>query len=156
MLWFLVRLSKDYNINLRYQLEYRGLPLGTTLTGYSDSTLDLTLKIRGFEYFSQEYFRQEKRVLRISLRSARIRQWEDQLKGYILTRNLVKNLTEQVGYPVEIPSNAPDTLYFYFQRSKGSIRKLNPADSRTIEIKPEHDTSRNKKDSLLLIRNRKK
>lgn len=147
-LWFLVRLSRDYNISMKYSLEFRNIPSGYRLTGASDSVIDLNVRIQGFDYFSEKYFRKETDKLEISLRNVRIRQTDDMLKGYLLTKNLSRNIAEQTNYGNDAFSISPDTIFFLFEK-RGNYRKIN-AGAEENQIR--HIDK--KKDTIILIRNK--
>ncbi|HSN49705.1 MAG TPA: hypothetical protein VLR52_00640 [Bacteroidales bacterium] len=147
-LWFLVRLSKDYPNTIPYQLKYTDIPYGFRLTGYSDSTLYMNLRMQGYEYFSEKYFKPQSRLLQIDLHRIRTRPSEDNIRGYLLTKSLVKSIAEQTGYPTENFSVYPDTLYFTFER-KNTLKKIAPGNSRSIEISGHLDTIVPLKDTML-------
>lgn len=143
-LWFLVRLSKEYPSTIRYSLQYVDVPSGFSLTGFSDSTLYLNVRMQGYEYFSERYFNKKVRSLDVNLHRIRVRASDDNVRGFLLTKNLIRAIAEQTGYNSENMTVTPDTLFFMFER-KDSFRKFSPA--RSLEISGRPDSLRALKDS---------
>src|SRR5664279_6304449 len=68
-LWILVHLSKDYFYTAEYRLNYKQVPWNLKMAGCSDSTLILTIRLQGYEFFSEQFFRRSKHECDVSLRS---------------------------------------------------------------------------------------
>jgi hypothetical protein len=86
------------------------------MLSYSDSLLILTIRLQGYEFFSEQFFRRSKRECDVSLRGLRMKSGEEEVNGYLLTRGIAKNIAEETSYPLEIFSTAPDTIFFTFEK----------------------------------------
>jgi hypothetical protein len=116
-LWTLVRFSKDYIYTVEYHLTYKQLPEYVKLVNEPDSLLTLNIRVQGFDFFSEEYFRTRERSWEVSLKGLKLRQaGENQLSGFILTRNIAMDISRETIYPLEIYSTSPDTIFFRFER----------------------------------------
>ncbi len=90
--------------------------------------LYLTIRLQGYEFFSEQFFRKKNRECDVSLRGMKLKMGEDQVNGYLLTRGIARNIAEQSTYPLEIFTTSPDTIYFTFERQ--AIKRL-PAEKTT-------------------------
>ena len=116
-LWILVRFSKDYFYNVEYRLIYTEVPDYLKLVKDPDSVLTLNIKVQGFDFFSEEYFRTRERIFEVNLKGLKLRTTGDnQLTGFILTRNIALDISRETNYPLEIYSTSPDTLFFRFEK----------------------------------------
>ncbi|MCX6243294.1 MAG: hypothetical protein NTU98_01200 [Bacteroidetes bacterium] len=121
-LWILVHLSKEYYYTTEYRLNYTQVPWNMKLISSSDSVLVLTIRIQGYEFFSEQFFRHKKRECDVSLRGLKVKYDEDEAQGYMLTRGIARNIAEQASYPLEVYSTAPDTIFFTFERK--SLKRM--------------------------------
>jgi hypothetical protein len=129
-IWALVRLSKEYYYSVEYHLVYTHMPSGMRMTATSDSTLNLRIKIQGFEFFSEQFIIRQYREYEVSLKNVRLRYQGDQTLGYLLTNRLGKEIISLTNFPSDVYFVAPDTLFFEFdkQSSKKTLSKdLNDA-----------------------------
>jgi hypothetical protein len=146
-LWVLVHLSKEYFYTAEYRLNYTQAPWNMRMVSCSDSTLNLTIRIQGYEFFSEQFFRRIKRECDVSLRGLKMKIGDDQVNGYLLTRNIAKNIAEQTSYPLEIFSTSPDTIFFTFE--KKSIKKITPLKQKALTIiRTGIDSASNHPDSI--------
>jgi len=163
-IWVLVRLSKDYIYSVSYHLTYTHIPENLRLTGISDSMVNLNIKVQGFDFFSEQYFRSRKRYLEVSLHDAHLKFMDDHLSGYLLTSYLSRDILSQNTFPLEIYSISPDTLFFTFEKRNlkkmPQIRTNSISAGRintrtdTVHVRPDtniikqlrHETSKNKKE----------
>ncbi len=141
-IWALVRLSKDYYYSIEYSLVYSQVPGNLRLTSSSDSTLNLKIKVQGFEFFSEQFLLKQSREYDVSLRNVRLRYNGDHVWGYLLTNRLGKEIISQANFPSDVYFVSPDTLFFEFE--KDNIKKV-PA--RTVPAYIKSPTDR--RDSLL-------
>jgi hypothetical protein len=139
--WFLVQLSKEYSYNVEYKLHYKQVPASLRLVYFSDSTITVTIKVQGFEFFSDHFLRSRHRLVEVSLRGIKVKPYEDQLIGFLLTRNISASIAAESKYPLDIFSTTPDTLFFAFE--KKNLKKLPSIRSSSISI----TSSRNLNDS---------
>ena len=146
-LWILVHLSKEYFYTTEYRLNYTHVPWNMKMVSCSDSMLLLTIRLQGYEFFSEQFFRRTKRKCDVSLRGMKMKIGEDQVNGYLLTRGIAGTIAEQTAYPLEIFSTSPDTIFFTFD--KKALKRM-PA-PRTTDITITHmrsDSSSNPPDSI--------
>jgi hypothetical protein len=115
-IWALVRLSKDYYYSVDYHLVYKHVPSHLKVTGCSDSTLHLKIKIQGFEFFSEQFILKQYREYEVSLSNVRIRYTGDHPTGYLLTGRIGREIISQSNFPSDVYFVSPDTLFFDFDR----------------------------------------
>jgi hypothetical protein len=115
-IWTLVRLSKDYYYSIEYHLIYSQVPSHLKLAGTTDSTLNLRIKIQGFEFFSEQFILKQYREYDVSLRNVRLRYQGEHISGYLLTNRIGKEIISQTNFPNEVYFVSPDTLFFEFER----------------------------------------
>ena len=115
-IWALVRLSKDYYYSVEYSLNYTQVPGHLRLTGRSDSTITLKIKVQGFEFFSEQFLIRQDRSFDVSLRNVRLRYSEDRISGYLLTNRIGKEIISQSSFPSDVFFVSPDTLFFEFDK----------------------------------------
>jgi len=115
-LWILVHLSKEYFYTTEYRLNYTQVPWNMKLVSSSDSILVLTIRMQGYEFFSEQFFRHKKRECDVNLRGLKVKYDEDEAWGYLLTRTIARTIAEQTSYPLEVFSTTPDTIFFTFER----------------------------------------
>lgn len=146
-LWILVHLSKEYFYTAEYRLNYKQVPWNMKMVSCSDSILILTIRLQGYEFFSEQFFRRKKRECDVSLRGMKMKIGEDQVNGYLLTRDIARNIAEQTTYPLEIFSTAPDTIFFTFD--KKALKQMSPLRSTTLTVNhPGIDSILNPPDSI--------
>jgi hypothetical protein len=121
-IWLLVRLSKDYIYTVSYHLNYSYIPDNLKLTGVSDSIITLHIKVQGFDFFSEQYFRSRTRSLEINLQDARLHFTDNRQGGYIIANSISREIANQTNFPLEIYSITPDTIFFTFE--KRSLKRL--------------------------------
>ena len=146
-LWILVHLSKEYFYTAEYRLNYTHVPWNMRMVSCSDGMLILTIRLQGYEFFSEQFFRRKKRECDVSLRGMKVKIGEDHVNGYLLTRGIARNIAEQTTYPLEIFSTAPDTIFFIFD--KKALKRMSPLRTTTLTvIHPGFDSVSNPPDSI--------
>jgi len=145
-LWLLVHLSKEYFYTAEYRLNYTQVPWNMKMMSCSDSVLILTIRLQGYEFFSEQFFRRKKRECDVSLRGMKMKIGEDQVDGYLLTRDIARNIAEQTAFPLEIFSTAPDTIFFTFD--KKALKRMNPIRTTTLTINHPADSVVDPPDSI--------
>jgi len=140
-LWLLVQLSKEYSYTVEYQLHYTQVPSSLRLVYFSDSVINVTIKVQGFEFFSEHFLRSRHRDVDISLKGIKVKADDDRFIGYELTRNISSTIIAESEYPLDIYSTSPDTLVFTFE--KKNLKKFQSIKSNMITI----SSSKNKNDS---------
>jgi hypothetical protein len=148
-IWSLVRLSKDYIYTINYHVEYINIPQNLRLVSKSDTIVKLNIKVQGFDFFSDQFFRRQNQLFDISLKNVKIVNHDNQPTGYLLTSRIGRDIANQSGYLLEVFSVSPDTLFFVFERktlkTMSSIRATSIQGSRA---KPSIDTSHKRPDSI--------
>jgi hypothetical protein len=135
-IWALVRLSKDYYYTIEYRLNFHQVPRNLKLAGCSDSTLNLRIKVQGFEFFSEHFLIKQEREFEVSLRNVHLRNSGEHIMGYLLTNRIGKEIIAQTNFPSEVYFVSPDTLFFEFEKM---IIKRFPASISTNFIRMEVD-----------------
>jgi len=114
--WSLVKLSKDYYYTADYRLNYSHIPGNYRLSNYSDSILSLKIKVQGFDFFTERFFRNSDRQYEVSLQNVRVRYKDSRIYGYMLTSPIGKDIAAQANFPSEVHFISPDTIFFQFER----------------------------------------
>ena len=151
-IWALVRLSKDYYYSIEYHLQYTQVPSNLRMVACSDSTINLRIKIQGFDFFSEQFILKQYREYEVSLRNVRLRYLGEHTLGYLLTSRIGKEIISQTNFPSEVYFVSPDTLFFEFE--KKGIKKAssqNETDAIRMEIAG-RDTILRRTDSLAKLR----
>ena len=132
-IWALVRLSKDYYYSIEYHLIYSQVPSNLRIVTSSDSTINLRIKIQGFEFFSEQFILKQYREYEVSLRNVRLRYLGEHTLGYLLTNRIGKEIISQTNFPSEVYFVSPDTLFFEFEKQtvKRAISSSPPDAIRT-------------------------
>jgi len=115
-IWALVRLSKDYYYSIEYHLHYTEIPSNLRMVATSDSTINLRIKIQGFEFFSEQFILKQNREYEVSMRNVRLRYLGEHTLGYLLTNRIGKEIISQTNFPNEVYFVSPDTLFFEFEK----------------------------------------
>ena len=129
-IWTLVRLSKDYYYSIEYHLNFTQVPGNLKMTGCSDSTMNLRIKVQGFEIFSEQFIIKQDREFEVSLRNVRLKNNGDHILGYLVTNRIGKEIIAQSNFPSDVYFVSPDTLFFEFEKS--SIKRIPTRTSNTF------------------------
>lgn len=115
-IWSLVRLSRDYFYTINYRIHYTQVPSNLRLTSFSDSVLTLSIRLQGFDFFSEEFLRPRNLNYNVSLRKMKIHQANGEISGYLPTYETGRELTARLNFPSEIFTVFPDTLFFELEK----------------------------------------
>jgi hypothetical protein len=115
-IWSLVRLSKDYIYTVNYHVRYINIPSTLRLIGKSDTIIRLNIKVQGFDFFSDQYFKRKNQLFDVSLKNVKLISRDAYPTGYLLTSHIGRDIANQSSYLLEIYSVSPDTLFFKFER----------------------------------------
>lgn len=124
-IWALVRLSKEYYFSVEYHLNYTQTPSNLRMVSTSDSTINLRIKIQGFEFFSEQFIIRKYREYEVSLRNVRLRYLGEHTLGYLLTNRIGKEIITQTNFPSDVYFVSPDTLFFEFEKQATKKTNLN-------------------------------
>jgi hypothetical protein len=155
-IWSLVRLSKDYYYSIEYHLRFAQLPSNLKMVACSDSTLNIKIKLQGFDFFSEQLILQQHREYEVSLRNVRIRYLGEHTLGYLLTNRIGKEIIAQTNFPNDVYFVSPDTLFFEFE--KQTLKRLapyGPTNAIRMEIRGK-DTLLHRTDTMVKHLNRNK
>jgi hypothetical protein len=148
-IWSLVRLSKDYIYTVNYHVRYINIPQNLRLVDKSDTIVKLNIKVQGFDFFSDQYFKRKNQLIDVSLKNVKIINRDTYISGYLLTSPIGRSIANQSSYLLEIFSVTPDTLFFKFERKNlktmSSIRVTSLPGTRTRQT---IDTSLLRHDTL--------
>ena len=148
-IWTLVRLSKDYYYSIEYHLIYTQVPGNLRMIASSDSTINLRIKIQGFEFFSEQFIIKQYREYEVSMRNVRLRYLGEHTLGYLLTNRIGKEIISQTNFPSEVYFVSPDTLFFEFEKQAARKPSLNNAtDAVRMEVSGK-DTIFHRTDSIV-------
>ena len=115
LIWFLIKLSKEYYSSIDFPVTYVNLPVNKQLISKTDTVLTLRLKVQGYKLVSLKLFT-EKRPIKISLSNIKLK---NEQKGIYKTNIAVSQISHQIlnhlKYVNEIESISPDTLFFVFE-----------------------------------------
>jgi len=127
-IWTLVRLSRDYFYTVNYRIHYAHLPSNLRMTGYSDSILTISIKIQGFDYFTEEFIHARNPKYTVSLRKIKVHTDNGQITGYLPTNDIGTDIKNQMNSQTEVYMVFPDTLYF-------DLEKVSPKKIQRMETK---------------------
>jgi len=115
-IWSLVRLSRDYFYTVNYRIHYSNLPSSLRMTGFSDSVLTVSIKIQGFDYFTEEFIHPRNPKYTVSLRKIKLYTEDGKIFGYLPTSEIGRDIKSQMNFQTEVYMIFPDTLYFDLER----------------------------------------
>jgi hypothetical protein len=116
-IWSLVRLSRDYFYTTNYQIRYTQLPSSLRVISFSDSVLTLSIKLQGFDFFSEDFLHSRNSLYSVSLRKIKTRVVNGELTGYLPTYEIGRELAGRLNFPSEIYMLSPDTLFFSLEKT---------------------------------------
>jgi len=149
-IWSLVRLSKDYIYTVTYHVRYINVPSTLRLVSKSDSIIRLNIKVQGFDFFSDQYFKRKNRLFDVSLKNVKLLSHDAYPVGYLLTSHIGRDIANQSSDLLEIYSVSPDTLFFNFERrnlrTMSSIKLYSIPGTRTKKV---IDSSRLRPESVI-------
>jgi hypothetical protein len=117
-IWTLVRLSREYYYTVNYHIQFTGLPSQYRLKACSDSILTVSIKIQGFDFFTEEFIHPKNQKYTVNLRKIKVHGGDEGLKGFLPTAEIGREIKGQMNYPSEVYMVFPDTLYFLLDRAK--------------------------------------
>ncbi|MCX6286411.1 MAG: hypothetical protein NTY96_04795 [Bacteroidetes bacterium] len=127
-IWSLVRLSREYYYTINYRIHYTNLPSNLRMTGYSDSILTVSIRIQGFDFFTEEFIHPRNPKYSVSLRKIKVHSEDGQITGYLSTEDIGREIKDRMNFQSEVYMIFPDTLFF-------DLEKLAPKKIQRIDIK---------------------
>ncbi|NBV12757.1 MAG: hypothetical protein EBS07_01645 [Sphingobacteriia bacterium] len=104
LLWFIVSLSKSYQIRISYPVKFIDIPESAAVNYRKKESLDLLIKASGFNLLLHQWFKPLD-TLPISL-------LEQNDRNYIVTNRNLKSISHILPYSMEAIESKPDTLFF--------------------------------------------
>ncbi len=117
-LWVLIKLSRDYNYTIEYNLNFTHIPPSYRLIYASDSILTLNLRVQGYDLFTDMFFRSETRSYNLDLTNIKVKSTGTKSRGYMLTNDIGNEITSRSRFQNHLLSMAPDTIHFEFERRR--------------------------------------
>jgi len=117
-LWILVKLSREYYYTINYKINYTQIPPSYKLTQISDSVLTLKLRVQGYDFFIDRFFRTTSHTYDVDLSTIKVKPQGSVYKGYLLTNPFGYEISSQTQFQNNLLSTTPDTLFFEFERRR--------------------------------------
>lgn len=118
--WFMLKLSSDYQSVIPIKIHFTNIPGNKTLTGMTDTTVTVSIKEKGTELLRIKYISRQQ-VAEVNLRNIRLARSGDGYRGYVLSSSLISPIENALGLTGRIESIYPDTL-FVFMEDRASQR----------------------------------
>ena len=116
ILWGMIKLTHEYNITVKFDVQAATVPKGKILVGNADSIISITLKAKGLDYYSR-ILKAKRTPLLLDLDNLNLRRKGDLYYGYVLSSSRARLITDQLPAGVDVISIEPDTLHFIFEKS---------------------------------------
>ncbi|MFH1297836.1 MAG: hypothetical protein ABIJ04_11305 [Bacteroidota bacterium] len=117
-LWILVKLSREYYYTVDFRLHFTHMPPAYRLVHVSDSILTLNLRVQGYDFFMDKFFRTRTHTYNLNLSSLRVKHKGSVYSGILLTDPIGYEISSQSRFQNYLLSTSPDTLYFEFEPRK--------------------------------------
>lgn len=138
-IWSLVRLSRDYYYTINYRIHYTNLPTNLRMTGFSDSILTVSIRLQGFDYFTEEFIHARAPRYSVSLRKIKVHADDGQITGYLPTADIGRDIRDKMNFQSEVYMVVPDTLFFDLERVvPKKVQRIMARPDETIQAK--HDS----------------
>jgi len=125
-IWLLSALSKNYNTEIEFPLEYTDFPEGNVFIGDMPGHLDLRIDAHGYAILKYKTFGKPDPInFKVSAFNLN-RPENDSSKAYILTRYLRDQVARQLPAEIQLLEINPDTLHFRFAREISRKLKIVP------------------------------
>ena len=126
LLWYLNKLSKEYTIDLNYQVRYYNLPADKVFV--NDQQATVTVKVRAPGYTLLKFKMTSVLVpLNVDLSQVRLRRYNGSKSIYYFTSNHIQTmLADQLNPDMQMEKLLPDTLFLELSRM---VRKRVPVRS---------------------------
>lgn len=114
-MWGLIKLSRDYEAPVKYNVILEQLPDGKILVGNPDSVITLVMSAKGLDLYSRMFMRDNNSIV-ISLEGIRLQHDGDLYRGMLRTSKLMKSISQQLPIGAKLINVEPDTLHFIFEK----------------------------------------
>lgn len=117
-LWILVKLSREYYYTIDYHINFTHAPPSYKLTRASDSILTLSLRVQGYDFFTDRIFRTTFHTYDLDLSTIKVKSKGGVYRGYLLSNPIGYEISSQSSFQNYLLSTSPDTLFFEFERRR--------------------------------------
>jgi len=131
-LWFLIKLSKEYELNIEIPVKLQNLPRDQILISKSDSTINVRVKDNGFDLIGTDLFGISTPII-IDVRKLHKRSLRHgKTKAYILTSSFDDLLQQQFNSASSISHIKPDSIVLIFENEAHKKVKIHAALTYTL------------------------
>ena len=116
ILWGMIKLTHEYNVTVKFDVQASSFPKGKILVGNADSVISITLRAKGLDFYSR-ILKAKRTPLMLDLESMNLKRKGDLFYGYALSSRKARLITDQLPLGVQVISIEPDTLRFVFEKS---------------------------------------
>ncbi len=116
-LWVLNALRKEYTTTIEYPVNYTDFPDDFILLGKPQETVELKIHSLGYNILPY-YMGRILSAKDLYVSSFRRISNGDELGAYVLTRSLIKDISNHMSNGVELLSISPDTLFVKFEKKE--------------------------------------
>lgn len=113
-IWLMIKLSKEYNFNIAYQVTYINCPPGKTMNHKADSVLLLTVRSSGYHVLYRKFV-QPREALIIDISQIRLKKNGSNYEGTLQTNELSLILQSQLPASEKLTDIYPRNLSFRFE-----------------------------------------
>jgi len=117
-LWSLVKLSREYYYTVDYQIRFTHIPPSYKLIHASDSILTLKLRVQGYDFFTDKFFRSTTHIYDLDLSRVKVKGKGNIYRGYLLSNPIGYEISSQSHFQNYLLSTSPDTLHLEFERRR--------------------------------------
>ena len=116
VLWGMIKLTHEYNVTVKFDVQASTFPKGRILVGNADSVISITLRAKGLDFYSR-ILKAKRTPMLLDLGNLSLQRKGDLYYGYVLSSRKARLITDQLPVGVEVISIEPDTLRFVFEKS---------------------------------------
>jgi hypothetical protein len=131
-IWSLVKLSRDYFYTINYRIHYTNLPSNLRMLDFSDSVITVSIKIQGFDYFTEQFIHPKNPRYTVSLKKIKVHVDSGQLTGYLPTTEIGREIKSRMNLQSEVYMVYPDTLFFDLERVSSKKVQRIPSKPATV------------------------
>ena len=113
--WLLIKLSNEYTLSFSIPLKYANVPATRMLTGFGDSSIQITLKAQGYKLVLLRYFYTPK-PLYIDLSSSNNSPEKDEISTKLQLMPLVRRYSASLGFVNEVRAVNPEQITLKMNR----------------------------------------
>ncbi len=126
VIWVLNALSKSYSTNIVFPVEHHGVPDDRIVTDPPPASFSLEVRSHGFQLLAYKLFSRQDPI-KVDLSQLHYLDQKKRRKGYLLTEELLEDLSRQFPEKTRIRNVEPDTLFV----------SLAPLEKKKVEVVPD-------------------